>query len=138
MMHLMFGKLPLLAYDGRVLGRRHPAADTFELLVDQLSGVELVTQMEIADRPSVFAFEVLRTERAPLLVLWDQRDQIAGDNEPAVPVSVPWDATEATSVDAFGEAHAVSICGSELRVDVSTTPVFITAEQQRVYAEAVD
>ncbi len=131
MMHLMFGKLPLLAYDGRVLGRRHPAADTFELLADQLSGVEDVTRREIADRPSVYAFEVQRADRAPLLVLWDHRDEIAGDDEPSVRVDVPWDAPQVTAFDAFGQAHTATVRDGELRVDVSTTPVFITSEPAR-------
>ena len=38
MMHLLFGKLVLLGYDGTALTRRYPAADTFELVARELAG----------------------------------------------------------------------------------------------------
>jgi hypothetical protein len=137
MMHLMFGKLPLLAYEDRSLTTRRPAAEAFALLVDELAGVESVHRLPVAGRPTVYAFEVQRADRPPLLVLWDHRDQVAGENEPAVRVDVPWNAPAATSVDVFGEAHATSVRDGELSVDVSITPLFVTAEHQRVPAASV-
>lgn len=132
MMHLMFGKLPLLAYEDRSLTRHRPAADTFALLARELAGVEQVRRLPIAGRPTVYAFEVQRADRPPLLVLWDHRDQITGETEPSVRVDVPWNTPAATSIDAFGEAHATSVRDGALSVDVSITPLFVTAEHQRV------
>ena len=39
-MDLLFGKLVLMDYEGAELRHRHPSAETFALLADQLAGVE--------------------------------------------------------------------------------------------------
>lgn len=126
MMHLMFGKLALLGYEGTTLGTRHPAADTFALLAERLAGVERVTRVEVAERPSLFAFQVDRAGREPLLVLWDQRDMFDGESEPPVTVAWPWPAPTATAIDALGETPATEIRGERLLLPVSLTPVFVT------------
>jgi hypothetical protein len=58
-MDLLFGKLALLDYEGTELRRRYPAAETFALLADQLTGVEGVSRIEVPRRPELFLFEVL-------------------------------------------------------------------------------
>ncbi|MGH3373103.1 MAG: hypothetical protein ACRDP6_00040 [Actinoallomurus sp.] len=130
MMHLMFGKLALLAYEGTTLGTRHPAANTFALLAEQLAGVERVTRVEVADRPALYAFEVDRAGRGPLLVLWDQRDMFDGEDEPPVTVDWPWPASTATAIDAFGAVPAVEIHDGRLRLPVSLTPIFVTPDSR--------
>jgi hypothetical protein len=116
----------LLGYEGTTLGTRHPAADTFALLAERLAGVERVTRVEVAERPSLFAFQVDRAGREPLLVLWDQRDMFDGENEPPVTVAWPWPAPTATAIDALGETPATEIRGDRLLLPVSLTPVFVT------------
>jgi hypothetical protein len=81
MMHLLIGKLPLLGYGDGALRDRHPAADTFALLAAQLAGTRSVTRVETASRPSLYAFEVDRDGRGPLLALWDQRDAFGGEDD---------------------------------------------------------
>ncbi|GLX07578.1 hypothetical protein [Microbispora sp. NBRC 16548] len=125
-MHLMFGKLAMLGYRDGELAVRHPAADTFALLAAQLAGARRVTRVQCADPPGLYAFEVERAGRGPLLVLWDPRDMVDGEDEPPVPVSWPWPASTATAVDAFGEPLAVEVRDRRLLVAVSGTPVFIS------------
>jgi hypothetical protein len=133
-MHLMFGKLAMLGYRDGELAVRHPAADTFALLAAQLAGARRVTRVQSADSPGLYAFEVERAGRGPLLVLWDRRDTADdtaddttdGEDRPPVPVSWPWPASTATAVDAFGEPHAVEVRDRRLRVAVSGTPVFVS------------
>ncbi|WP_405148621.1 hypothetical protein OG589_11745 [Sphaerisporangium sp. NBC_01403] len=127
MMHLMFGKLPLMDYRGTALDARNPAGDTFALMAGQLAGVRNVTRVEVADRPALYAFEVDRAGREPLLVLWDDRDMFDGEDDPPVTVSWPWSAPAATAVDALGGTPAVEVGGGMLRLPVSVTPVFVTA-----------
>jgi hypothetical protein len=127
LMHLMFGKLPLLAYEGRQLRHRHPAAETFALLADQLAGVERVTRVESAGGPTLYAFEVQRAGRGPLLVLWEHRDAFDGENAPPVPVDRPWSAPTAVALDAFGAAHPAEVGDGRLRLEVSDTPLFVSA-----------
>ena len=50
-----------------------------------------MTRVESASRPALYAFEVDRDGRGPLLVLWDQRDAFSGEDEP--PVTITWPAT---------------------------------------------
>lgn len=125
MMHLMFGKLPLLEYADKTLACRHPAANTFALLAERLAGVEQVTRVAIADRPSVYAFAVTMAERDPSLVLWDQRDPFDGDDGPPVAVCWPWPAAAATAVDALGETHPAEVKDGQLRVQVAYTPLLV-------------
>ncbi|WP_405086627.1 hypothetical protein [Microbispora sp. NBC_01389] len=125
-MHLMFGKLAMLGYRGGELAVRHPAAGTFALLAAQLAGAGRVTRVRPAEPPSLFAFEVERPEKGPLLVLWDRRDMVDGEAQPPVTVSWPWDDSAATAVDAFGEPHPVEVRDRRLRLSVSDTPVFVS------------
>ncbi|GIH60442.1 hypothetical protein [Microbispora siamensis] len=133
-MHLMFGKLAMLGYRDGELAVRHPAADTFALLAAQLAGARRVTRVRPGDPPGLYAFEVERAGRGPLLVLWNRRDTADdtvddtadGEERPPVAVSWPWPASAATAVDAFGEPHAVEIRDRRLRTAVSDTPVFVS------------
>ncbi|MFF4126233.1 hypothetical protein ACFYYP_22135 [Microbispora rosea] len=127
-MHLMFGKLAMLGYRDGELAVRHPAADTFALLAAQLAGARRVTRIQSADLPGLYAFEVERAGRGPLLVLWDRSDTADGEDHPPVAVSWPWPASAATAVDAFGEPHAVEVRDRMLRLAVSDTPVFVSPE----------
>ncbi|HEV8222457.1 MAG TPA: hypothetical protein VGQ05_19470 [Streptosporangiaceae bacterium] len=124
MMSLLIGKLPLMEYGGRELTVRLPAAGTFALLTRQLAGATEVTRRELASHPSVRAFEVTRDGRGPLLVLWDQRDTFHGEDEPPVPVRLPWRAPSATVTDAFGETWPVNAEDGALPLRLGATPLF--------------
>ena len=126
MMHVMFGKLPLLDYRNGELSHRHPAAEAFGLLARQLAGAQRVTRVEVDDPPNLYAFEVDRADRPPLLVLWDHRDPFDGEAGPAVPVTWPWPAPTATAVDAFGHDVAARVADGVLHLPVSLTPVYVT------------
>jgi hypothetical protein len=125
-MDLLFGKLALLDYEGAELSRRHPAADTFALLAAQLADVERVVRVEVPGRPGLSLFEVRRCGQGPLLVVWDQRDAFAGEDDPPVPLDRPWPASQAAAVDAFGQAQPAEVVDGRLRLQVSSTPLFVT------------
>ena len=122
MMHLLFGKLVLLGYEGAALTARHAAADAFALVAAQLAGTTSVTR-----RDEGYVFDVERDGRPPLVVLWDQRDAFDGEDQPAVPVAVAWTASAASAVDVFGTPREVEVTGGELRTMLTDTPVFVTA-----------
>ena len=126
MMHLLIGKLPLLGYRDGALLDRHPAADTFALLAEQLAGAGSVTRVEIASRPALYAFEVDRDGRAPLLVLWDQRDAFGGEDEPPVAITWPWPGAAAVVTDAFGQTETVQARDGQIELKAGVTPVYIT------------
>jgi hypothetical protein len=121
MMHLLFGKLVLLEYEGTKLTRRRPAADTFALVTTELAGATKATKQ--GER---YVFTVERDGRPPLLVLWDHRDAFDGEDQPPVPVSVAWSTEGATAVDAFGAPHEVEVDGGTLRLLLTDTPVLVT------------
>jgi hypothetical protein len=126
MMYLLIGKLPLLGYEGGRLDQRRPTADTFALLAGQLAGARTVTRAETTGRPTLYAFEVDRAGRGPLLVLWDHRDTFGGEDEPPVTISWPWPAATATITDVFGRARTIQRRDGQLELPVSVTPVFVT------------
>ena len=127
-MDLLFGKLVLMDYEGTELRHRYPSAETFALLADQLAGVDSVTRLEVPERPSVFLFEVHRGGRGPLLVVWNQRDSFHGEDEPPIAFDWPWPAAQAKAVDALGQAQPAAANDGRVRLHVSVTPLFVTAE----------
>ena len=60
-------------------------------------------------------------------MVWDQRDSFTGEDRPPVPVDRPWPAAGASVVDAFGHAQAAELRDGRLRLQVSVTPLFVTA-----------
>jgi hypothetical protein len=127
-MDLLFGKLVLMDYEGSELRHRYPSAATFALLADRLAGVERVTRLEVPGRPNLVVFEARRHRRGPLLVVWDQRDPFAGEDEPPVAFDWPWPAARAIAVDALGQAQPAQVLDGRVKLQVSLTPVFITAD----------
>jgi hypothetical protein len=125
-MDLLFGKFALLGYEASELGLRHPSGETFALLAEQLAGVEDVTRLD-GPNPGIFLFDVHRRGREPLLVVWQERHSFYGEDEPAVPFDWPWSAAHATAVDDLGRTQPVELENSRLRLQVSLTPVFVTA-----------
>ncbi|HKD96103.1 MAG TPA: hypothetical protein VKB69_00750 [Micromonosporaceae bacterium] len=124
MMHLMFGKLPLLDFEDGALTRRHPAAETFALLAERLDGLSEVWRIDVG-RPEAYVFAIERAGRARLLVAWEHRDWFDGEEEPPATVLLPWPAPVATAVDAFGDKPDVRVSDGVLRLPVSATPVFV-------------
>src|SRR4029077_1486833 len=105
---------------------RHPAADTFALLAEQLAGARSVTRVETAARPALYAFDVDRDDRGPLLVLWDQRDAFDGEDEPPVTITWPWPGAAAVVTDAFGHTETVQARDGQIELKAGATPVYIT------------
>jgi hypothetical protein len=126
MVHLMFGKLTLLEYADGELGRRRPAGETFARLAGQLDGARSVSRRYIDERPDLYAVEVDRGERGPLIVLWEGRDAFDGETQPPDPVAWPWPFATVTAVDVFGATVPVEVEDGELRLSVTDTPVFIS------------
>ena len=127
MMHLMIGKLPLLGYRDGELVVRHPAAESFALLAEKAAGAQAVSRVTSGGRPGVYAFEIRRAGRAPLLVLWDHRDPFDGEDEPPVELTWPWSAATATVTDVFGRAWTATRQDGRIRLLVGADPLLVEA-----------
>jgi len=130
MMHVLIGKLPLLDYRNGTLAVRHPAAEAFAMLADQLDGVRSVIRVEVDHQPGLYAFEVDLGGPFPLLVGWDHRDPFDGEDEPPVEFSWPWTAPSAAAADVFGRACPVEVREGRVHLAVSLTPVFVRPVRQ--------
>jgi hypothetical protein len=64
-----------------------------------LGGVRAVNRIDVAEKPSIFLFEVDRGPRGPVFVVWERRDEFTGEDSPAVPFDCAWTAKNATAVD---------------------------------------
>ncbi|MFK0261824.1 hypothetical protein ACIQU1_10865 [Streptomyces angustmyceticus] len=126
MMGFLFGRLALMDYEGTALTRRHPSADTFALLTACLDGTTQVRRLAADARPEVYAFEVTRTGRGPLHVLWTAGDTFTGEDEPATPVDWPWPHATVHALDAFGSRVPVEPDGATVRLHASVTPLFLS------------
>lgn len=123
-MHLLFGKLFLLDYTGDVLGRRQPAADTFELLARRVSDVSAVSRIQLPQAPTVAAFRLAKDDGSMSMVLWDDRDTFDGEDQAPIFVAFDWSG-DASVTDAFGRAHPARISGDQLTLELSDTPMFV-------------
>jgi hypothetical protein len=86
-----------------------------------------VTRLEVPARPGLYLLEVRRRGRGPLLVVWEQRDSFGGEDEPPVPFDWPWPAQRVAVVDALGQAQPAEVVDGRVRLQVSLTPLFVTA-----------
>jgi len=77
--------------------------------------------------PGLYAFEVDRAGRGPLLVAWDHRDPFDGEDEPPADVSWPWQAAAATVTDAFGRTWTAASQDGRIRLPVGADPLFVAA-----------
>jgi hypothetical protein len=127
MMHLMIGKLPLLGYRDGELAVRHPAAESFALLADKAAGAQAVSRVTSDGRTGLYAFEIRRAGRGPLVVLWDHRDPFDGEDEPPVEVTWPWSAATATVTDVFGRTWTATSQAGRIRLLVAADPLFVEA-----------
>lgn len=128
MMGFLFGKLALLDYDGTELGARHPSAETFALLAAQLDGATRVRRLATSDRPGLYLFEVERHGRDALHVVWADGDVLTGEEQPGTPVDLPWPHEDAHAIDAFARPVPLERSGAVIRLPISVTPVFVSAD----------
>lgn len=127
-MTLMFGKLMLMDRTGGRLRERQPLAEAYRRMAGALAGVTRVRRRETLDRPTVYAYDVERAGRPPLLVAWDRRDAMWGEALPALALELPWPAKGARAADVFGQPVPATVRGGVLRVMASATPVFVEAD----------
>jgi hypothetical protein len=86
-----------------------------------------VTRIDVPEQQGVFLFEVRRSQRGPLLVIWRQADSFADEDEPPLAVGWPWPASYAEAVDAFGWKQPLELHDGRVQLEVSITPLFVTA-----------
>jgi hypothetical protein len=129
LMQLMFGKQVLMdLVDGQFKPKK-PITDTFRLLADALVGMKQVKKIDVPGKESIFLFEVERSGRSPLFVVWERRDSFKGEDLPAVPFAWPWKGDGARAVDAFGKRVAVEGKDGKLQMEVSVTPILFESEK---------
>lgn len=123
MMHLLFGKLPLMTYESGVLGKRRPAADTFERLAGFLSDVDYIGAVPPEGTVRLF----ICRGRTPKMIAWHERDAFDGEDLPPVPATLPWAYPTATVADVFGRTAAISPRDGRLELELTDTPLFLAA-----------
>ncbi|NIH83784.1 hypothetical protein [Amycolatopsis granulosa] len=122
---LMFDKLKLMDYSDDTISHRYPAADTFELLTRHLDKVERVDRITVPNHPDLYLFEIQRTNRTPLLIAWQRHDGADREDLPSIELTWEWPYPSAHAVDALCVSVPTETHDGELRIPVSSTPVFI-------------
>ncbi|GHO90303.1 hypothetical protein KSF_003510 [Reticulibacter mediterranei] len=125
LMHLLFDKHKLFDYERGAFKQPYPAAETLRRMVDALGDVERVQRIDLPEHPGIYLFEVQRREQGLLFVIWERRDALAGEDDPATPVSWQWSWSQAQAMDVFGEAIPTQVQEGQIHLAVSLTPVFI-------------
>ena len=126
MMHLMFSKLKLMELEEGGLARR-PLAGAFQRMARMLRGLQSVQRIAPETDPSVVVFEVLRSGRGPLYVIWQRRDAFSGEDAPATRFEMDWKEPACVMVDALGAAPPFTVGNGHLCLLLSNTPIFIEA-----------
>ena len=125
-MDLMFGRLAMMDYADGQISTLSPVARVHQLLAAALEPVDSVAQLnEVA--PDVYAFRLDSTETAPRLVVWRRSSSPLDESTPPRTVDLPWDSIAARCLDIFGNPHPLRLTEGQVRVDVSQTPVLISA-----------
>lgn len=128
LMEFMFDKLKLMDYDESGSGdlrQRYPAADTLALTARMLAGATDVRRHEVPDQPDVYVFEVDRPA-GPVVVAWERRDGMSGEDKPALAFDWPWPGSSARAVDAYGAAVDANVTEGRVRLALTITPVFVS------------
>lgn len=128
-MTLMYGKLKLEDFANGVATKRYATADAFRRMTEQLAGARSARRVEVPGRPTIYLFEVARSDRPPVFVVWEQRDTFTGEDAPPVAVEVGWTAKGASAIDALGGTNATQVADGRLRLLVGATPVFVSVEK---------
>jgi hypothetical protein len=124
LMDLLFGKFALL--DRVAAPTRTPAAEAFALLAAHMSTVDGVVRLATPE-PDAYV-HALTGPAMPRLVGWARRDTFADpDDGESTAVSVPWAHPDATAVDVFGDPVTVTVDDGHLHLDLTGTPVLVTA-----------
>jgi len=131
LMTLMYGKVMMMAYDGKKLTKRLPVADAFAQMMQHLSGVSSVDRITVEGHPNVFLFEVHRKRRGAAYVVWEQRDSFSGEDMPADVLELPLALNRARASDVFGNVVKVAVEKRGVSLPVSLTPVYIEASSMR-------
>ncbi|GHO41892.1 hypothetical protein [Ktedonospora formicarum] len=125
LMHMLFDKYKLIAYEDGMFKDLYPAAETFRLFMNMLGGFEHVRKVYVPERPTLYLFEVERLERGPLYIVWERRDTFSGEDEPAIAWSWKWPSSQAHAIDVFGNEIPIQISHGHVHLSVSLTPVFL-------------
>jgi hypothetical protein len=124
-MTLMYGKIGLVAHTSQGFRDQRLGGDVFQRMAAALDGVERVTRVEIAAKPSVVLFRVDRGTKAPAWVAWERRDAFSGEDAPLVSVDLNPDVQVTRATDAFGQSVAIQTVDGHARIAVADTPVFL-------------
>jgi hypothetical protein len=122
-MALMFEKFALMDYRDGEIAHRHPSADALERTTRALRGATGARLLEAG--PDRYVAEVAREAAPPLLVAWERRDDLTGEDEPPTPFDLPWPAPAARAIDAHGAPVEARVENGRLRLPLSLTPVFV-------------
>lgn len=125
LMNLMYGKIGMLQVENGALGKRTTTAEAYARMTGALAGVLSVRRIELAGQPSIFLFAVDRGAAGLAYVVWDRRDQFAGEDLPAVKCAWPTTLTTARATDALGAEIPVRLEAGEIQLPVSVTPIFL-------------
>jgi hypothetical protein len=126
-MELMFGTLALMDFRGGEISEPRPTGRAHRLLAAALAGADRVEPVAV-DAEDVVGYRIHRADHPARLVLWARRADPLDESGPAVPVSVGWPHPRAHVVDVHGVEGKADVDGATARLDVSHTPIFVTAD----------
>jgi hypothetical protein len=114
-----------VGHENGALTKLYPTADAYQRMAKVLAGVREVRRIEVPGKPAIFFFEVDRGQRGPGFVVWERRDELNGENSPAVPFECAWTSNNAAAVDVLGQTVPVQVRDGRLNLAISLTPIFI-------------
>jgi hypothetical protein len=124
-LHLMFDKFKIMDYEGGVVKKRYPAAETLNILIHKLEGFEQIQQINIPENENIYLFKIKHSARPTLYIVWIRRDTFSGENEPPFDFKWPWASFNANAIDAFGNIVQTEVANGYLSLRISITPIFI-------------
>ncbi len=125
-MTLMYGKVGLLGVADGGLKRVTTSAEVFTRMAATLLGVRAVRRLNTPDQPNLYAYEVDRGARGPVLAAWIKGDAFTGEDLAPVTATLPWRSKHADAVDIFGKPVTVVASATGLSLPLTVTPVYVS------------
>lgn len=125
LMTMMYAKNKLMEYEQGALTKSYPQVAVMERMSTYLNTSQSIQKINTPGKESLYLFEILRKDQAPVMVAWEARDTFAGESQLPNAYQLSWSAEDAKVVDIFGHPIAAKVQDGKLSIALSSTPVFV-------------
>lgn len=119
--HPIFGKLRLMDEHFK---NRYPAFYAYQRMVDKLKDIHSIEKIT-TQNDDIHLFEIHKKSGKEIYVLWEKRDLLRGEDQPATSFRLALSWGKARMTDVFGNQQIKEIKNGNILIEVTDTPIFL-------------